>query len=308
MRPNLPKIKKTLHQNIFLLNDVEARLRRSNIPSAASEAEQLVRHFSGLNRVEFFTGQKAISSRARKSVEAALKARAQGKPLTYVLKETEFFGFKIFVSPETLIPRPETEVLVEEALTILNTYFPTAAQRKRKTTRPEVLELGTGSGCIAVSLTIHRSNCRMTALDISSKALKTAHKNINFYQLDKKVRLIRSDLFSVFGKSKRAFWDLIISNPPYVPSEDFTGLSKEVLSEPRMALNGGPGGLSMIHRILEQAPDYMKKNAWLLIEIGDGQAGPLVEKIAKEKKFANCRFVKDLNGIDRVLVAQKWTS
>ena len=148
----------------------------------------------------------------------------------------------------------------------------------------------------------------MTALDISSKALKTARKNINFYQLGKKVRLIKSDLFSAFGNKKKAFWDLVISNPPYVPSEDFGGLSKEVLSEPRVALNGGPKGLSVLTRILDEAPYFMKEKGWLLMEIGDGQAGPLAEKIAQEKKFSKTRFVKDLNGIDRVLIAQKWTS
>lgn len=290
-----------VHSNVLFLKSVEKRLRDSHVVSARAEAEQMIRHYSGINRMDIFTGQKTVSPLARKSIETALKQRIKGKPLSYVLKEAEFFGLRFFVSPDTLIPRPETEILVEEALQILKTHF-------SKNSRPDILDIGTGSGCIAVSLTIHRPECRMTALDISSKALKIARKNINYHKLGKKVRILKSDLFSAFKTRKKACWDLIVSNPPYVPVEDLGGLSKEVLSEPRIALSGGDKGFSVIDRILDQAHTFLKDRGWLLFEIGDGQAGILAEKILKEKKLINLRFAKDLNGIDRVLIAQKWTN
>ena len=294
MRSSLPKTKTACDRNIYFLKSVEERLKRSRVPAASSEAEQLVRHFSGIDRLDFFTGKKAVTSRAKRSVESALRLRLKGKPLSYVLKEAEFFGFKFFVSADTLIPRPETEVLAEEALRVLE---------KRIT--PEILDIGTGTGCLAVSLTIQRTDCRMTALDVSSKALKIARKNINFHGLSQKVNLVKSDLFSHFGPEKKNFWDLIVTNPPYVASEDFPGLSKEVFSEPRLALDGGPKGFSVIDAILEKAPYYLKVGGRLLMEIGDGQAPALKKKILKDKRFSNLYFAKDLNGIDRVLAVQK---
>lgn len=294
MRSNLPKINRVTPSNISLLKNVEERLKKFHVPSATYEAELLVRHFSGMNRIDFFIGQKTVTPRIRKSIQTALKTRLEGQPLSYILKETEFFGLKFFVNQHTLIPRPETETLVEEALKVL-----------KNIKHPEILELGTGTGCLAVSLTIHKTDCRMTALDVSSEALKMARKNIEFHGLGQKVKLIKSNLFDVFGQGKKNTFDLIISNPPYVPEEDFRSLSREVLSEPRLALDGGPQGLLIIEAILDQAPYFLKSNGWLLMEIGDGQAKHLAEKISKNKRFSGLRFVKDLNGIDRVLAVQK---
>ncbi|OIO39149.1 MAG: protein-(glutamine-N5) methyltransferase, release factor-specific [Candidatus Omnitrophica bacterium CG1_02_46_14] len=287
------------------MKNIEEQLKNSQILCARSEAEQIVQHYSRLNRIDYFTGQKGLSQRAKRSVEAALKKRVRGKPLSYVLKEKEFFGLKFFVNPKVLIPRPETEILVEEALKVMRSLSVTQRRRITMIQPTKVLDLGTGCGCIAVSLTIHRSNCKMTALDISSNALEIARKNINFYCSGHKTRLVKSDLFGAFGKTKKGFWDLIVSNPPYVPSEDFGGLSKEVLSEPPLALNGGPQGLVVIDRILDQAPYFMKENGWLLMEIGCGQAEALADKISNDLRWKNLRFVKDLNGIERVLAAQK---
>ena len=311
---------KSVDSNISFLRSVERRLKQSHVPSAAVEAERLVRHFSRLDRLDFFTGQKPVTLRARKSVEAALKARLSGKPLAYILKEADFFGLKFFVSPDVLTPRPETEILIEEALksipvrpplkpAIKASAGPSAIfggrRRMTATQTTEVLDLGTGCGCIAVSLTIQRPDCRMTALELSTKALKIARKNINSNGLEKKINLLKSDLFSVFGREKKAFFDLIVTNPPYVAAEDFSKLSKEVLSEPRLALDGGPKGLLLIHAILERAPYFMKPGAWLLMEIGKGQSKSLAKRITRDERFTNLKFTKDLNGIDRVLAVQK---
>ena len=313
MRNHLPPIlsfvkegtKGSSEKNILFLKSVERRLKNSGVISAASEAEQLVRHFSGMSRLDFFTGQKTVTPRTRKSIQAALKTRLEGQPLSYILKEAEFFGLKFFVNEHTLIPRPETEILVEEALKFIPDHPPLERRRMMAMQPTEILDLGTGCGCIAISLTMHRTDCRMTALDVSCEALKMARKNIKFNGLDKKVKLIKSNLFAAFGRDKKNLFDLIISNPPYVPEEDFRTLSREVLSEPRLALDGGPQGLLILEAILDQAPYFLKDNGWLLMEIGDGQAKTLAKKILKENRFLNLRFVKDLNGVDRILVAQK---
>ena len=127
MRQNLRRTKKFIGSNISFLKSVERRLKESNVPSAAVEAERLVRHFSRLDRLDFFTDQKPVTSRARKSVEEGLKARLSGKPLAFILKEADFFGLKFFVSPDVLTPRPETEILVEEALKTMRSLSATKA-------------------------------------------------------------------------------------------------------------------------------------------------------------------------------------
>ncbi|MGH7198605.1 MAG: peptide chain release factor N(5)-glutamine methyltransferase [Candidatus Omnitrophota bacterium] len=286
-----------LKENIQYLKSVQARLARAAVPSAPVEAERLIRHFGGMDRVEFFTGEKALLPGTKKTIEKALRARLAGEPLSYLLREADFFGRRFYVTKDTLIPRPETEILVEEAIRILDRHTPAASS-------PEVLDIGTGTGCIAVSLTLARPDCRMTALDVSGSALQAARKNVDFYGLGNKIGLVRSDLFGAFEGGREGTWDIIVSNPPYVPEEDFPSLSREVLSEPRLALDGGPEGLRVLAAILDEAPYYLKKKGWLLLEIGKGQADVLAGKISREGVYTNLKFVKDYAGIERVLIAQ----
>lgn len=286
-----------LKENIQYLKSVEERLARAAVLSPSVEAERLIRHFGGMDRVEFFTGEKTLPPGTKRSVEKALRARLTGEPLSYLLREADFYGHRFYVTKDTLIPRPETEILVEEAVLTLDRH-------NSASSAPEILDLGTGTGCIAVSLTLARPDCRMTALDVSVKALQTARKNVDLYGLGNRIGLVRSDCFSAFEGDRRGTWDMIVSNPPYVPEEDFPGLSKEVLSEPRLALDGGPKGLRVLERILDQAPAYLEEKGWLLLEIGKGQSEALAEKISRRGLYKNLRFVKDHAGIERVLIAQ----
>ena len=285
-----------LKNNLKLLKSVERRLARRRVRSAAVEAEALLRHFGGVNRLDFFIGKKSLDCRAKKAVEGALRIRGSGTPLWYILKKAPFYGHDFFVSKDTLIPRPETELLVEEAIKILDT---------QTSPRPHVLDIGTGSGCIAVSLTIARPHCKMTALDFSRSALTVARKNIRFKGLEKKIELIQSDLFSSLDGISKGYWDLIVSNPPYIDSKDLRKLPREVRSEPRLALDGGVRGLAVIFRILAQAPAYLRKGGWMILEIGAGQARILKQKIERDGVLKHLRFVKDHAGIDRVLLGQK---
>ena len=294
-----------LKENIQYLKSVEERLARAAVLSPSVEAERLIRHFGGMDRIEFFTGEKTLPPGTKRSVEKALRARLTGEPLSYLLREADFYGHRFYVTKDTLIPRPETEILVEEALRILNERFDPRQKHSGMTaTPPEILDIGTGCGCVAVSLTLARLDCRMTALDVSAKALQTARKNVDLYGLGNRIGLVRSDLFGAFEEERKGTWDMIVSNPPYVPEEDFPGLSKEVLSEPRLALDGGPKGLRVLERILDQAPAYLKEKGWLLLEIGKGQDEPLGEKISRMGIYKNLSFVKDHAGIQRVLIAQ----
>ena len=211
--------------------------------------------------------------------------------------EAGFFGLDLAVDRRVLVPRPETELLVEEALTILRA--PGASKK------PRILDIGTGSGAIAVSLTIEHPDCRMTALDIAPGPLGVARRNAARYGLARKIRFLRSDLFSVFEGKKGIRWDMIVSNPPYIPEEEYAALPREVLREPKLALSGGPGGLTVIERILDGAPKFLVPGGWLLMEIGEGQSGRLTKRLAKNSFFKGLRFIKDHAGIERILAVQR---
>ena len=277
-------------ENILFLKKLEKSFLKRRIPTALSEAESLVGHFGRVSRLDFLTGKRKLSANAKKGVRRALRTRLKGVPLPYILKEAHFLGLPFYVTEDVLIPRLETELLAEEAVKVLGA--PT-----------EILDIGTGCGCLAVSLTIQRPDCRMTALDISKKALQVARKNIKRHGLEKKITLVRGDLFNAFRAGVR--WDIIISNPPYIPTGELPGLPREVRREPREALNGGPRGLSVIERILDEAPDFLKKDGWLLMEIGKDQAKILEKRILRGSNYKNLRFVKDFAGIERILVVQK---
>ncbi len=285
---------RTVKQNIRLLREVRGELQKNKIASAENESELLVRHFSGLERLDFFTGQFGVSPAARRRIKNAVKERLRGNPLGTVLGEAPFYGRTFFVSKHTLIPRFETEVLVEAVLKIL---------KKEKLHAPEILDVGTGSGILAISLTLERRDCTMTALDSSAKALAVAKKNALFHGVDREIRFLKSDLFEKLGCRFKGHWDFIVSNPPYIAREDFKHLPREVLVEPRLALDGGADGLKVIRRVLDRAPYYLKKGGWIFLEIGSGQAD-LLRKNGTLAGYKDLRFVRDLNGIERVLAAQ----
>lgn len=283
-------------QNILFLKEIEAKLKEARIPSAMAESELLLRHVAKMDRLEFFTGQSVLSRPAQNRIRKLAAERRKRKPLSYLLNKSEFYGLGFYVNADTLIPRPETELLVEEALRLLD---------ESGVERPQVLDIGTGSGCLAVSLTSERPHCRMTALDLSPRALKVARKNRQKHNLQQKIKLVKSDLWAAFGSRYRAYWDLIVSNPPYIPAREMSALPAEVRREPAMALNGGKQGLEIIYKILDRAPFFMKPKAYLLMEIGKGQSDILKREFARWPEFTNGRFIRDFAGIERVLVLQK---
>lgn len=299
-----------LNNNILFLQSLTRDLKGRRVPCASWEAQSLIQHFGRMSRIDLFSGQKNLSNRAKRSIEKAYQYRIKGIPLGYLLKESYFFGYRFFINEHTLIPRPETEILVEESIKIIDEYYlnkpaGSANRVSSNSSNPNVLDIGTGSGCIALSLTLERPACKMTALDISKKALCVARKNAAYHGLSKKICLIKSDLFNYFGHRYKEHWDIIVSNPPYIPDNEIKKLPCEVRNEPWVALDGGHRGLQCIQKILDQIPRYLKKGGWLLMEIGKGQASVLKGPLQASGIFQTVRFVKDFRGLNRILIAQK---
>lgn len=272
--------------NLDLLSQVAARLAASEVTSAYPEAEMLVRHFAKMDRVSFFAGSRPVAPAARRKIEKALSARIEGQAIQYVLKKAEFCGRSFLVTKDVLIPRQETEMLVDRALEI---------------PARDILDIGTGSGCIAVCLTLERPDCRMTALDLSKKALAVARKNSNYHELGKRITFLHSDLFSAV-RGRR--FDMIVTNPPYIPAGEIAGLPREVRGEPLQALDGGAKGLDIIEKILTQAPGYLTPGGALLMEIGLGQSAPVEKILKRDTRYASFNFIQDLAGIHRLVEAR----
>ena len=215
-------------------------------------------------------------------------------PIQYIIGKTEFCGLDIIVNEHVLIPRPETELLVEKTVEA-------AAGRKDPV---RILDLCTGSGCVAIAvcraLTKSGFDCRIVASDISAAALDVAGKNAIRIGLAQNINFVKSDLFgSIEGR-----FDVIVSNPPYIAGFEFGTLQKEVLKEPRIALDGGEDGLDFYRKIVRAAPDFLNSGGHLLFEIGFGQLAEIRKIMEADGNFKISGIEKDFNGIERVVAAE----
>jgi release factor glutamine methyltransferase len=215
-------------------------------------------------------------------------------PIQYIIGHTEFCGFDIAVNKDVLIPRPETELLVQAVLDLSYTLQPTSHNLN-------ILDLCTGSGNIAIALTKGISDCRIVASDISQDALEVARSNAGRHGLSYRIEFIQSDLFLNI-KDK---FDIIVSNPPYIAQFEFETLQKEVLKEPILALDGGEDGLDFYRKIVRSAPDHLRPGGHILFEIGFGQASEIQKIIEAGGHFKIAEIRKDFNDIDRVVIT-KW--
>jgi release factor glutamine methyltransferase len=229
-------------------------------------------------------------------VSSVLKRRIKGEPIQYILGKTEFMGFVFKLSPDVLIPRPETEILVEAVINKV-----TKSQGCKVT---NIFDIGTGSGCIAISLAKILTGVKITALDFSQKALKVARDNAQLHNVASKIKFICGDLFSG-GKFKAKSYDIIVSNPPYIVSDEIDNLAPEIQYEPRMALDGGKDGLDFYRRIICGSLEYLKNDGLLILEIGFNQGGALKNIFQKHKDFEIIEIIRDYHGIERVVLARK---
>lgn len=213
---------------------------------------------------------------------------SQGVPLQHITHSQEFMKMDFYVNEDVLIPRPDTEILVEEVIKIA-----------KKIQRPKILDLCTGSGAIAISLAKNLPKAEVYGIDISEKALEVAKKNAK--KLEAKVEFIKSNLFEEMKKMK---FDIIVSNPPYIKNEDIKYLSNEVQREPSLALEGGTDGLDFYRNITKASIDYLKLGSYLCFEIGYDQKIDVIEIIERENRFVDTYSKKDLYGNDRIVVTR----
>lgn len=234
-------------------------------------------------------GDNLIYDKEEKLFNKILKEKLSGKPLAHIIGEAEFMGRLFTVGPTVLIPRPETEELVEQSVKHLCGIKPDA-----------ILDMCSGSGCIVISLAFIFPQVQIIGADISKEALEVARKNSDNMNLGPRVQFVQSDLF----KNIKGGFDLIISNPPYIPTEVIKTLSPEVQSEPHIALDGGKDGLKIIKKIIDAAPSFLKEGGLLALEIGFGQS----EKVLKffSGQYWQTPFTgKDFAGIERFVFARK---
>ena len=256
--------------------------------------EQLACWAFDCDRTQLYTGDYEADEDNIKLFHEALDSYARGIPVQYITGEAEFMGFDFGVNPSVLIPRPETEILVERVLTLIE---------REGISEPSILDLGTGSGAIAVSLTKLSPSCRIIASDVSEEALEMCRENAVANGVGDRIEFVLSDLFERFS-GKRKF-DLIISNPPYIPSEDYDSLPPEVRSEPRIALDGGLKGLEFYRRIIPEAAKRLNNGGYLALEIGYGQAQAIKDILGSTGSYRDIETSKDYNDIDRVVFAKR---
>ncbi|MCX5800087.1 MAG: peptide chain release factor N(5)-glutamine methyltransferase [Candidatus Eisenbacteria bacterium] len=271
-------------------------LRQAGVDSPRLEAELLLATALGIERKRLFLEANALLTNAEVTkANELVELRAARFPLQYITGKIEFLGLEFSVRPGVFIPRPETELLVVEAGALLSGLV-----------SPVVLDVGTGSGVIAIALAVGSPTAQVHALDVSARAIEVAGTNAVKHGVADRVSLRLGDFSSVIGPEfTPGTADLIVSNPPYVPSSQIPSLAPEISKhEPIEALDGGPDGLLFVRAILGWAATLLKPGRWVLLEMGAGQA-EAAREIATSVGLANVRTVRDLAGIDRVLVARR---
>ena len=267
------------------------QLKLKNFKSPKLDSELLLAKTLDISREEILLNLNyKISQSDLKKFNYYLNLRSQYKPIAHILNSKFFWKYKFYVNHEVLIPRPETELIIEQTLNVLP-----------KKSKKNILEIGTGCGCIAISLIKERPDCRIIAIDKSAKAIKVAKKNAEIHQVKKKINFLNIDVDKYLSNK----YDIIISNPPYIKDCELLNLDKDVkLYEPKIALSGGFSGLEIFFKIINKCDKLLKNNGMLILEIGHKQ-GIDLKKHLKSKGFNQIKIYKDLSGNNRCLVGTK---
>lgn len=271
-------------------------LGKLGVAEAASCVELLLQHLLGCNRTELlFRFQEQFPAELAEEWRQLLERKAAGEPVQYVIGEQEFYGLPFAVSPAVLIPRPETELLVEALLHEGTRLFPQGA--------PLLADVGTGSGIIPVTVAHARPDWRVAASDISAAALEMARLNAQRHGVAARVEWLEGDLLEPYTR-RRIAPDILVSNPPYIPDGDLPALMPEVrLFEPHTALFGGVEGLDLYRRMIGQLPLLPRIPTVVGFEVGIGQAEAVAAMLRAAADWEEIRFVPDLQGIDRHVIA-----
>jgi release factor glutamine methyltransferase len=266
-------------------------LRTAGVPESRREAGSLLAHVIQKDRTFLIShAEEKLEPHTVHEFRDVVERRAAGEPLQYITGYQDFYGRSFRVTPDVLIPRPETELLVEAALGLMH--------------GSRFCDVGTGSGCIAVTLLCERPDSRAVGLDLSPAALAVARENAGAQRVDQRIEFHVSDCFDALPENTRPF-DLIVSNPPYVAADVVAGLQREVKDhEPMVALTPGPDGLSIIRRLITEAPQFLQKDGHLLLEIGFDQ-GETVRELVEGSKFKLLETRPDLQGIPRIVILRR---
>jgi len=292
------------------------KLQESDIKNSQQDSFYLLEYVTGISRGKYYANQhQEMSKKEQEDYMAFIHKRLERIPLQHIIGTTEFMGLPFKVTSHVLIPRQDTEILVEAALEAIKGYHKKQALF--------ILDMCTGSGCILISTLYFASQCfpkiKGVGVDISREALDVARENALLNGLSvanendllnpsstAKITLVESDLFQQFTKVKKVGYNkkynMILSNPPYIPSKEIEGLEEEVKNhDPLRALDGGEDGLYFYRQIIKECPKYLNKEGTLILECGWNQ-GEEVSRIMKDHGFMNIKVIKDLNGLDRVIV------
>jgi len=273
-------------------------LHKAGIDSARLDAEVLLRHVLGIEQTDFYLSMgEAMDATAEREFQKLLLRRAGREPVAYITGHKEFWSLDFIVNPEVLIPRPETELLVELALKL--------SRANAGTSPRNILDLGTGSGAIAVSLAKELPQARIFAVDISAAAIEIARLNARRHGVEERMGFFCGDLFEPVAEEREGF-DLIVANPPYIRSGELAGLAPEIREwEPNTALDGGADGLLYYRRIIAGAGDYLKAGGSILLELGDAMGEAVARLFADSGGFEPAQVYRDYAGKERVIAAAK---
>ena len=275
-----------------LLVDASKQLKYYKFNSAKLDAELILSKTLGLSREKILLNlNEKINDEVLEKFNYYLKLRKQNRPIAYILGFKDFWKYKFQVDKNVLIPRPETEIIIEQVLKNLP-----------KLLKKNILDIGTGSGCIIISIIKERENCKATAIDKSLKALKVAKLNAEMHQVKKKIKFLNIDVDKYFANK----YDLIVSNPPYIKDSEILSLDKDVkLNEPKLALSGGgKSGLIKVFKVIKKSQKLLKTKGKLILEIGDKQSKE-VKKYLIKNNFNQIKIFKDLSGKKRCVVSTK---
>lgn len=278
-----------------LLDWTAKHLAAKEIDTARLDAEVLLAHAVGCKRIDLYGLRYAetASPDVRQKYKDLIRRRLEGCPVAYLVGRKEFYGLELNVSPAVLIPRPDSEHVVIECLSLAKMML-----------NPRILDIGTGSGNLAIAIAKHHPTAQVTAIDLSADALQIAQENAAKHGVAERIRFLQGDLFAPLAADE--MFHCIVSNPPYIADEDMAKLPAGVRKyEPHQALRGGPGGFAVFDRIIDAAPARLLPGGHLILEIGSPQEKPARERLSAMPGLALLPTVYDFSAHPRVLIAEK---
>lgn len=277
-------------QALVKVRNIKKLLENAGVTDALKESELIVSFCLNKDRIIIYKDNPEILPHVEKKIDSIVLRRIQREPLQYIIGFTEFYGFKIKTVQGVLIPRPETELLVEESIKIIKNI---------NNDEIKVLDLCTGTGCIAIAIAKNFPEISIYATDISSEAIQCARENAEINGVNN-IIFIKGNLFDPLIDS--IFFDVIVSNPPYIKTSEINNLQLEISKwEPIEALDGGKDGLDYYRKILQNAKNYLKPDGFIIFEMGEGQAEQIT-KIAEEKYYSIFSIKRDYSGIERIAI------